>query len=162
MARKSAVPTEDNASDSAWKGRNCEAVIRFAPGVSIDRFCDNFIFGEKPAKPGARRPVRGWITEYRRQPFSKDENDEAENIVDAICDYLARLVVRGIFDPAKATLRIMLEIPPRTLPRNSTSGHLHPISRSAFSPNSIGVRLFNRCSESSTANSSLAVSVSLT
>lgn len=102
-----------NASDSAWRGRNCEAMLKFAPGVSIDRFCDDFIFGEKPDKPGTRRPLRGWISEYHRKPFEEDEVDDAKKLVDEICDYIGRLIVRGTFEPETASLRIFLEAPPK-------------------------------------------------
>jgi len=98
-----------NASNSAWRGRNCEALVRFAPGVSIDHFCDRFIFSEEPAKPGGRRPLRGWITEYQRQPYVEDEQDRADRDLNEICRGLSRLDMRAEYDPEKQQQKVALE-----------------------------------------------------
>jgi hypothetical protein len=98
-----------NASNSAWRGRNCEALVSFAPGVSIDHFCDRFIFGDEPAKPGGRRPLRGWITEYQRQPYVEDEQDHAERHLNEICTAVSRLDLRAEYDPDMRHLKVALE-----------------------------------------------------
>jgi hypothetical protein len=97
-----------NASNNAWRGRNCEALVRFAPGVSIEHFCDRFIFSEEPAKPGGRRSLRGWITEYQRQPYVEDERDRADRDLNEICAGLSRLDIRAEYDPDMRHLKIAL------------------------------------------------------
>src|SRR5262249_55933722 len=37
-----------NASSNGWRGRNCETMVGFAPGISIDHFCNRFIFEDEP------------------------------------------------------------------------------------------------------------------
>lgn len=105
-----------NASPSAWRGRNCEALVRFAPGVSIDHFCDRFVFGEAPATPGGRRPLRGWITEYQRRPYVEDDQDHAKRHLDEICAALSRLDLRATYDPETRQLKVALEGVPSNLP----------------------------------------------
>ncbi|TRZ49138.1 hypothetical protein D4S03_08760 [bacterium] len=105
-----------NASHSAWKGRNCEALVRFAPGVSIDHFCDRFIFSNEPAKPGGRRPLRGWITEYQRQPFVEDEHEHAKRNLSEFCVALSRLELCATYDPEVRCLRLALKTVPPELP----------------------------------------------
>ncbi len=105
-----------NASHSAWRGRNCEALVRFAPGVSIDHFCDRFVFGDEPAPPGGRRPLRGWITEYKRQPYVEDEQDHARQHLDEICAALSRLELHATYDPEIRHLKVTLEAVPPSLP----------------------------------------------
>jgi hypothetical protein len=97
-----------NASPSAWKGRNCEALMRFAPGVAIDHFCDRFIYSDEPAKPGGRRPLRGWITEYQRQAYVEDQQDQAERDINEICAALSRLDLRAKYDPEVRHLKVAL------------------------------------------------------
>jgi hypothetical protein len=98
-----------NASPSAWKGRNCEAIVKFAPGVSIDHFCDRFIFNEEPTKTGVGRPLRGWISEYRRQPYVEDEDERVERRLDGICAGIARLTFRAQYDSKERILRLLLD-----------------------------------------------------
>jgi hypothetical protein len=105
-----------NASPSAWGGRNCEAIVRFAPGVSIDHFCDRFVFADEPAKPGCRRPLRGWIAEYQRQPYVEDDEDRAAQQVDDICSAIARLDIHASYDAQARTLRLFLAPIPSDLP----------------------------------------------
>ncbi len=98
-----------NASTSAWRGRNCEAVVRFAPGVSIDHFCDRFVFGDQPAKLGGRRPLRGWIEEYRRQPLVEDEQEQADRCVQEICIAISRLGLFAKYSPEARQLTVALD-----------------------------------------------------
>lgn len=110
-----------NASSSAWRGQNCEAVMRFAPGVSIDHFCDRFVFGDEPATPGCRRPLRGWITEYQRQPYVEDEEEQAVQQVDAICGAIARMDLQATYQPETRSLRLFLQNIPAELPETLRS-----------------------------------------
>ena len=98
-----------NASPSGWKGRNCEAMVSFAPGISIDHFCDRFVFGDDPAKPGSQRPLRGWIREYHRQPWVEDEQENVEQFVDEICAALARLQFMVSYEAERRQLQLVSE-----------------------------------------------------
>lgn len=101
-----------NASHTAWSGRNCEAVLRFAPGVSIDHFCDRFVYDEEPARPGGRRPLRGWISEYRRQTQTDDPEDRVERELDEVCSSLSHLTFVASYDAAAKQLQLEVELIP--------------------------------------------------
>ena len=96
-----------NASPSAWKEPNCEAIIQFAPGVSIDHFSDRFIFGEKNGRTDGNRPLRGWITEYKRQTLVEGEEEKAERLLEDICDVIARSELNGTYDQEKRVLSVL-------------------------------------------------------
>lgn len=101
-----------NASPSAWQGRNCEAIMRFSPGVSIDHFCDRFVFAEETAPRGMRRSLRGWISEYRRQPWVEGDLDRAKGAVDQVCDIISRLTLVAAYAPDERRMRLALEATP--------------------------------------------------
>jgi hypothetical protein len=87
--------------------------MTLAPGVTINHFCDRFIYGDEPAKPGGRRPLRGWITEYHRQPYVEDQQDHAERDLNEICAALSRLDLRAEYDPNVRHLKVTLAtVPP--------------------------------------------------
>jgi len=104
-----------NASNSGWEGRNCEAVVKCSPGVSIDHFCDRFVFGERPAERGGRRPLRGWIAEYQRQPYVEDEDERAERYLEDVCAALARLTWQATYVKDERILQIRADTPPPQL-----------------------------------------------
>ena len=95
-----------NASSSAWGGLNCEAMMLFAPGISIDHFCDRFVYSKEPVKRGERRSLRGWISEYRRQPRTEDDQDCAERQLDDICRRISRLQIMACYDLGNQSLQI--------------------------------------------------------
>jgi hypothetical protein len=97
-----------NASNSAWEGRNCEAVVKFAPGIPIDHFCGSFIFDDERKKPGGPRPVRGWITEYQRQPYIEDDHDGADRYLDEVCVAIARMDLRATYDETSQRMSLTL------------------------------------------------------
>lgn len=97
-----------NASGSGWEGRNCEAVIKCSPGVAIDHFCDRFVFGEEPVKRGGRRPLRGWISEYKRQVYIEDERDHAQRYLEEVCAALARLMLQATYTEEKHVLQVRM------------------------------------------------------
>lgn len=97
-----------NASGSGWEGRNCEAVIKCSPGVAIDHFCDQFVFGEEPVKPGGRRPLRGWIREYKRQVYIEDEHDHTQRYLEEVCAALARLTLQAIYSEENRVLGVRM------------------------------------------------------
>lgn len=98
-----------NASTSAWEARNCEAVVKFAPGISIDQFFASFVFNDERKKPGDPRPLRGWITEYRRQPYNDDEVDKAGRYLDEVCLAIARLDLLAMYDETAHRMSIRLK-----------------------------------------------------
>ena len=64
-----------NATHSAWEGKNCEAMMRFSPGIPIDKFCKDFVCGDGKC-------LQPWIEEWT--PGSPDEQLEAKRILDEI------------------------------------------------------------------------------
>ncbi len=96
-----------NASSSGWQGGNCEAVTACSPGVSIDHFCDRFVFGDTPAVRG-KRPLRGWISEYERQAYAEDEHERAVQYLEQLCASLARVTLLATFIREESELRVRI------------------------------------------------------
>lgn len=94
-----------NASDSAWKSRNCEAMVAFSPGLSIDQFYKSFIY---PAKPDAteKDALRGWIERYVRQPVIQDDTVSIEKDLDQLQKLLSAQQFRATYDAPNQLLRI--------------------------------------------------------
>ena len=98
-----------NASNSAWEGRNCEALVRFAPGVSIVHFCDRFIFSDEQGKRGGRRPLRGWTTSTSGNLMSRTSRITPNGISTKSASAISRLDLRADYDPDKRHLKVALE-----------------------------------------------------
>lgn len=94
-----------NASDSAWKSRNCEAVVAFSPGMSIDQFYQSFIYSPKPTA-GEQAALRGWIERYERRPVINDEASRVEKQLDQLQKMLAALPFYASYDVPNQVLRV--------------------------------------------------------
>ena len=92
-----------NASYSAWHSRNCEATVVFSPGLSIDQFCNDFIFAPKESK-GA---CRGWIERYERSPLkAEDETDQIEKTLEALRNDLTGIRLEANYDEQARVLHV--------------------------------------------------------
>ena len=100
-----------NASVSAWSGTNCEAVLRFSPGVSVDHFCDRFVYDEGSAKNGERR-LRGWISKYRRQAKDDSPEERAERELSEVCASICQLTLVASYDAGSNEIRLGIETVP--------------------------------------------------
>ena len=98
-----------NASTSAWEGQNCEALVRLAPGVPIDHFCDQFVFDGKPTVRGAARPLRGWISEYRWTAHKETENEQIQKRLDDIRHGISHLDIHAQYEPPTRSLLLRLK-----------------------------------------------------
>lgn len=98
-----------NASSSGWQGGNCEAIVACSPGISIDHFCDRFVFSDTSAVRGGKRPLRGWISEYERQPYAEDEHERAEHYLEQLCAALARVTLLATFLREENELRVRID-----------------------------------------------------
>jgi hypothetical protein len=94
-----------NASDSAWKSRNCEAVVTFSPGLSIDQFYKSFIFPAKP-DPEQKDALRGWIERYVRQPVIQDDTVRIEKDLDQLQRLLSAQQFHAAYDATNQLLRV--------------------------------------------------------
>ena len=94
-----------NASDSAWKSRNCEAMVSFSPGISIEQFYQSFIYPAKPV-PGAKDALRGWIERYVRQPVIEDETARIERELDQLHKMLAAQQFHAAYDAPNQSLHV--------------------------------------------------------
>jgi len=94
-----------NASDSAWKSRNCEAVVSFVPGMSIDQFYQSFIISPKTTG-SEKNALRGWVERYERRPVTVDETALAEKALDKLQKMLIGLNFHASYDLEKMLLRI--------------------------------------------------------
>lgn len=92
-----------NASDSAWKSRNCEAVVSFSPGMSIDQFRQSFIYSPKAAA-GEKDALHGWVERYDRRPVIEDETALAEKELDRLHKLLIGLEFTANYDEQKQLL----------------------------------------------------------
>lgn len=97
-----------NASNTAWSGRNCEAVMRFAPGVSINHFCERFVYDEGPVDHG-EPPLRGWLSEYRRREITQDPEDLAERELNQVSSALSKLTLVASYDADSKQMRLVVE-----------------------------------------------------
>lgn len=91
-----------NASDRAWRSRNCEAMVALSPGMSIDQFCSSFIYTPKQSAG----PYRGWIEPYERSPVVEDEEALGEQELEDIRNLLAGLELRASYNQQSQVLRI--------------------------------------------------------
>lgn len=99
-----------NASYSAWHSRNCEATVVFSPGLSIDQFCNDFIFVPKESK-GA---CRGWIERYGRLPLkAEDETDRIEKILEKLRKDLTCIRLQANYDLSTMVLHVRCADPTR-------------------------------------------------
>lgn len=73
-----------NASEGAWRGGNCEAVVSFSPGISIKHFIHSFLFNDDGK-------LWGWIERYERRPFTKNEEDICEQEMDEMRDRIGQM-----------------------------------------------------------------------
>lgn len=93
-----------NATHSAWEGLNCEAMMRFSPGISIDKFRSEFVFGEG----GNLRP---WIKEWV-PPLAPNEQGKAERELDEIRQNIgAKLNLCAKYEKETKSLALTLKIP---------------------------------------------------
>jgi len=93
-----------NASQSAWQSRNCEAVVSYSPGLSIEQFRKSFIFSPKSV-PGETENLRGWIERYDRQPVVEDEITLAEKELDRLQNLLIGMEFTASYSPQLQLLR---------------------------------------------------------
>jgi len=92
-----------NASYSAWHSRNCEATVVFSPGLSIDQFCNDFIFVPKESKG----TCRGWIERYERSPLkTEDETDRIEETLEALRKDLTGIRLQANYDASAMVLHV--------------------------------------------------------
>lgn len=91
-----------NASESGWKGHNCEAMIAFSPGIRVERFGKEFLLDEESN-------LRGWIEKYRRQPCQETDQDKADKEVDKLRRALSRMSVRADFCSSAKTLTLAVD-----------------------------------------------------
>lgn len=92
-----------NASYSAWHSRNCEATVVFSPGLSIDQFCNDFIFVPKES----RGTCRGWIERYERlPPKAEDATDRIEETLEALRKDLTGIRLQANYDLSTMVLHV--------------------------------------------------------
>ncbi len=93
-----------NGTRNAWHAGNVEVALQFAPGFSVETFCDKFVWRERVEGSEKKRELRGWIKEYERSARVKDEKDEAERLLDDIRLQVARLDLRASYDSKEQSL----------------------------------------------------------
>lgn len=67
-----------NASHSAWRGANCEAMLSFAPSIPEQKFMEQFVI-----KDAKTRETYPWIERYEFEDWQSREEESAEEAVDA-------------------------------------------------------------------------------
>jgi hypothetical protein len=89
-----------NASESAWRGGNCEAVVSLSPGVPIKNFLKQFLYNDKD-------DLWGWVERYERKPYQESEEDMAEQQLDCIRDLIAEVELCAKYDPLRERLTLV-------------------------------------------------------
>ena len=92
-----------NATYSAWHGVNCEAILAFKNGITIDKFISSFVEKDKDT-------LHGWITEYTEEDRKsiEEESDEerAEKLLDHIHEKLSHLKIMASYDKDSQALTL--------------------------------------------------------
>ena len=67
-----------NASHSAWRGANCEAMLSFSPSMPEQKFMEQFVI-----KEAQTRDTYPWIERYEMEDWQSREEESAEEAIDA-------------------------------------------------------------------------------
>ena len=68
------------------KGVTAKRIVKFAPGVSIDHFCDRFIFSEKNQQGAVSADLHGDGSQnIDGNHMWKDKDEQVERRFDDIC-----------------------------------------------------------------------------
>ena len=82
-----------NASHSAWRGANCEAMLSFLPSMPAQRFMQQFVI--KDAKTGDTYP---WIDRYGLEDWQSQEAESEEEKIDAKLDTAQKTLAHFEFE----------------------------------------------------------------
>lgn len=88
-----------NATNSAWRLGNCEAMVAFSPAVSIRQFHNSFLF-DKEGK------LAGWVDEYKRRSLVTTEADRADQELNDMLELVAGLNLSAAYDQAGQRLTV--------------------------------------------------------
>jgi len=88
-----------NASDRAWTGGNCEAMMAFSPGISIEHFCKRFLYSRNGK-------LSGWIGDYIRQIPTEDDESKVELQMDELRRGFAQAHVDASYNQQMKTLTL--------------------------------------------------------
>jgi len=88
-----------NASDSAWCGRNCEAVVSFSPGIRVERFRKEFLFDSKGI-------LQGWIEQYQRRAVADTTEDISQRKIDELRRALGLATIHASYSPETSCLTL--------------------------------------------------------
>ena len=88
-----------NASSKAWEGGNCEAMVAFSPGISIDQFQAQFLFDRE----GNLQP---WIERYQPSPYAETEEEKIEQRMEDIRKRLAGMAIRATYEKKPKIVRL--------------------------------------------------------
>ena len=88
-----------NASGRAWQGGNCEAMVAFSPGVSIDQFRAQFMVDRE----GNLQP---WIERYQPSPYAETEEERIERRMEDIRKRLAGMTISATYEKNAKVVRL--------------------------------------------------------
>jgi len=70
-----------NASHSAWRGANCEAMLSFSPSMPEQKFMEQFVI-----KDAKTRETYPWIERYEMEDWERREEESDDEKIDATID----------------------------------------------------------------------------
>ncbi len=116
VARTEAWLGSANASPRGWgsadttSSMNCEAMIRFTPGIRPEQFLDQFAYRRDGSDAEKDNPVlNGWIEPYvPRPPAPKTEDEKADGVLDAAKEALASLALKARLERSGETVEFVL------------------------------------------------------
>jgi len=105
-----------NASPRGWgsagrmKSMNCEAMIRFAPGIRPNQFLEQFAY--RPARSDAEKEnpaMNGWIEPYVPRPLEPESEEEAvDRTLDAAREAFSSLALAARFERIEEVIVFVL------------------------------------------------------
>jgi hypothetical protein len=115
-ARTEAWIGSANASGSAWgvppkaKRMNCEAMVRFRPGIAPKEFLEQFAYRQNGADQKEEAVLNGWIERYQPRPVEALTDEErADESLEFISAEIGALHLRARFTRTDNSLVMTLD-----------------------------------------------------
>ncbi len=94
-----------------WGRMNCEAMMRFAPGIRPEQFLAQFAYREGSAPASEGLVLNGWIEPYQPRPVEElSEEDGADRLLDAVVEGIGGLELRVRFERGADQVALVLEV----------------------------------------------------
>ncbi len=114
-----------NASPRGWghtKYMNCEAMIRFTPGIRPQQFLEQFAFRNEGSTKD--KVLNGWIEQYTRRPVeAESEAEQADRILNEAQEAFAAIAFRALLERTGETITFVLQAVDRSVCQSIFAAH---------------------------------------